>query len=154
VAQSGKGTVDSPMVIARLLADEGADLRHSEIMNLYVERASDRPHDAALRNILNIDNLASAARSIRHLENLRLKYKSENDKEGLRHVRETGLHGKQIATELAEKVKLEAADKLLNAEIAQWFRIWLETPEVFENWLILRQRSPDFVDKFGEITDK
>ena len=41
----GKSAVDSPMVIARLLADEGAVLRHSEIMELYVERNSDRPYE-------------------------------------------------------------------------------------------------------------
>ena len=40
------------MKIARLLADEGAELRHSEIMELYVERASDRPYDAAFRNLI------------------------------------------------------------------------------------------------------
>ena len=65
--QFGKAAVDSPMVIARLLADEGAELRHAEIMALYVERASDRPYDAALRNILNIDDLKSTARSIADL---------------------------------------------------------------------------------------
>ena len=31
----GKPAIDSPMKIARLLADEGAELRHSEIMELY-----------------------------------------------------------------------------------------------------------------------
>ena len=44
----GKPAVDPPMTIARLLADEGAELRHSEIMALHVERAEDRPYDAPL----------------------------------------------------------------------------------------------------------
>src|SRR5258708_30522178 len=66
----GRSAVDSPMVIARLLADEGAELRHSEIMKLYVERASDQPYDAALRNVLKIDDLKSATTSIKNLENL------------------------------------------------------------------------------------
>src|SRR5438445_6034368 len=79
--QYGQAAVDSPMVIARLLADEGAQLRHSEIMRLYVERTSDRPYDAALRNVLKIDGLKTAAASIRNLENLRQKYSRDNDKE-------------------------------------------------------------------------
>ena len=33
----GHSAVESPMLIARLLADEGAELRHSEIMNLFEE---------------------------------------------------------------------------------------------------------------------
>src|SRR5258708_29379327 len=101
--QYGRSAVDSPMVIARLLADEGAQLRHSEIMKLYLARASDQPYDAALRNILKINDLKAPAASIRNLENLRRKYKSENDKEGQRLVRETALRGKQLAMELAPK---------------------------------------------------
>ena len=84
----GESAVDSPMVVARLLADEGAELRHSEIMKLYVERASDRPYDGAFRNIVRTRDLKSTLASIRDLENLRRKYAKENDKQGLRLVRE------------------------------------------------------------------
>jgi len=35
------------------------------------------------------------------------------------------------------------------AEIRQWFRVWLETPEAFFDWLELRKRAPEFVEKFG-----
>src|SRR5688572_1265018 len=80
----GRAAVGSPMVIARLLADEGAVLRHSEIMDLYIERNSDRPYEAAFRNALNIGDLAEAAASLRRLENLRRKYAADKDKEGLR----------------------------------------------------------------------
>ncbi|HRA39690.1 MAG TPA: hypothetical protein PK108_03955, partial [Pyrinomonadaceae bacterium] len=63
-AEYGQAAVDSPMIIARLLADEGAELRHAEIMRLYVERASNRPYDAAFRNLLDLESLLSARRSI------------------------------------------------------------------------------------------
>ena len=33
-------------------------------------------------------------------------------------------------------------------EIAQWLTIWLQTPEAFEGWITLRQRSKDFQEKF------
>lgn len=147
----GEPAVESPMVIARLLADEGAQLRHSEIMNLYLKHAADRPYDAALRNIINIDDLKSVAASIRNLENLRLKYVRENDKVGLRLIREIAINAKQSAAEKAEKESLNAATRQMNAEIVQWFTVWLQTPEVFEGWVVLRQRSPDFTEKFGNI---
>jgi Ni/Co efflux regulator RcnB len=35
-------------------------------------------------------------------------------------------------------------------EIRQWFRVWLETPDSFFDWLELRKASPEFVQKFGE----
>jgi hypothetical protein len=147
--QYGESAVDSPMVIARLLADEGAYLRHSEIMNLYLKHAADRPYDAAVRNIISIDDLKSVAASIRNLENLRQKYVRENDKAGLRLVRETALNAKQSAAEKSEKKNLDAGARQINAEIVQWFSIWLQTPEVFESWVALRKRSPDFIEKFG-----
>lgn len=147
--QYGDAAVDSPMVIARLLADEGSDLRHPEIMKLYVERASDRPYDGALRNIVRIDDLKSTLASIRNLENLRQKYAQTNDKQGLRLVRETAIRSKQTAAEAIEKKDLDETTPFVNAEIAQWFTIWLQTPEVFESWVTLRQRSPDFIEKFG-----
>ena len=34
-------------------------------------------------------------------------------------------------------------------EIRQWFRVWLETPEAFFDWLELRKRAPEFVERFG-----
>lgn len=147
--QYGASAVDSPMVIARLLADEGAELRHSEIMSLYVERTLDRPYDAAFRNVMNIDDLKSTAASIQKLENLRRKYQNENDREGVRHCREIALKGKRTAEETAGRKNIESSAKELNTEIAGWLTIWLQTPDVFDTWLELRRRSPDFVNKFG-----
>src|SRR6185369_10024377 len=83
----GEAAVDSPMIIARLLADEGAELRHSEIMELYLERQAEPGYDAVLRNVLKLSDLKSALGSIRNLENARRKFADENDKEGLRLLR-------------------------------------------------------------------
>ena len=57
VGRFGKSAVPSPMRVARLLADEGAVLRHEEIMALQVERASDRPYDEPLRDIIDLSAL-------------------------------------------------------------------------------------------------
>jgi hypothetical protein len=147
----GEAAVDSPMTFARLLADEGAELRHSEIMELYVQRVSDRPYDAAIRNILKLDNLQSTLGTIRALENLRKKYQSTNDKEGLRLLRETAVRGKDFALETASRKNVGAVSRHLDTEIANWLTIWLQTPDVFENWVSLRQKSKEFVDMFGRI---
>ncbi len=148
--QYGRGAIDNPMRIARLLADEGADLRHSEIMELYIARASDRPYEAAFRDVVNINGFRSAQRSIKNLEALRRKYQRDNDKEGLRLVREAALNGKLAAAETAERERVDPSIRQINAEIAQWFTVWMQTPEVFDDWFDLRQRSGDFIDKFGK----
>ena len=142
----GPSAVDPPMIVARLLADEGAELRHSEIMDLHVERASDQPYAAAFQNLLVISDLASTAASLRRLENLRLKYQSVGDKTGLRHIKETVINAKR---ECEARAGGTAADT--NEEIALWLRIWLQTPEIFSHWFDLRLGSPEFTEKFGSI---
>lgn len=145
----GRGAVDSPMAIARLLADEGAELRHSEIMELYVKRHAPSRYDAMFFNIMKLADLGQARGTIRDLENLRKKLSKDNDKEGLRRLRETALKGKNRVLEMSADPRLENKAKLENAEIAEWLTIWLGSPEIFENWVALRQNSEDFREKFG-----
>lgn len=149
----GDTAVDSPMIIARLLADEGAELRHAEIMKLYVDRASQRPYAAAVRNVLKLDSLRSTLTSIRDLENLRRKFTADGDKHGLRYIRETAIRGKNEAL-AAGKASGDPIDGLLHTEIANWLTIWLQTPKMFESWVAMRQKSQDFVEKFGHIQKK
>ncbi len=147
----GKAAVDSPMVIARLLADEGAELRHSEIMDLFVKRASDRPYDPVMLNILETGDLRSARRSIRQMENLRQKFLADGDREGLRLLREKAIAEKEIKLAYAGRMDRDAGKRLEAAEIGEWLRLWLQSPEMFENWFELRRKSADFVAKFGEF---
>jgi hypothetical protein len=146
----GPAAVDSPMIIARLLADEGAELRHSEIMELYLERQAEPGYDAVLRNVLKLSDLKSALGSIRNLENARRKFADENDKEGLRLLRQRARDGKKEALANAGNRKLSALDRVTQKEIVEWLTIWLQSPEVFESWVKLRQKSKDFQDRFGE----
>ena len=149
----GEAAVDSPMIIARLLADEGAELRHSEIMELYVKRQSDSPYDAMFRNILNLSDFKHVLSSIRNLENLRKKFAAENDRQGLRLVRETALKAKRRLLFIAESKKFEQIKRDESAEIAEWFTIWMQTPEIFESWVELRQNSADYKKRFGKATE-
>lgn len=149
----GQSAVDSPMKMARLLADEGAELRHAEIMELDVERRLESPYDAMFRNILKFSDFRQTLVSIRHLENLRRKFQAEKDKEGLRLVRETALRGKNRAQMIAGNEKVEQHKRAEKAEIAEWFTIWLQSPEIFENWVGLRQNSKDFKERFKEERD-
>ncbi len=147
----GRSAVDSPMIIARLLADEGAELRHSEIMELYLTRSADTPYDAMFRNILQLSDLRSALRTLRDLDNLRRKFRSDNDKEGLRLVRETALRGKRGVHDIIESGTTNDTIRQVNLEISHWISVWLQTPDFFADWVELRQRSADFVERFGRI---
>jgi len=146
----GSSAVDLPMIIARSLADEGAELRHAEILELDVQRRLESPYDAMFRNILKFSDFKQTIVSLRNLDNLRQKFLRENDKEGLRLVRETALKGKNRAQMIGKNPKVDETKRAEKSEIAEWFTIWLQSPEVFENWIVLRQNSKDFKEKFGE----
>jgi hypothetical protein len=134
-----------------LLADEGAELRHSEVMELYVERASDRPYDAAFLNILETTDLKTTLRSIRQMENLRRKFATDDDREGLRLLRQLALDEKQSKLDASSRIKIDPRRRDEYREIAEWLTLWLQSPELFDNWLSLRRRSEDFISRFGEL---
>ena len=148
----GKPAVDSPMKIARLLADEGAELRHSEIMELHVRRGSVRPYSAAFANLIDTSELDQALHSIRRMENLRRKFETESDREGLRLLRKKAVDEKDRSRDLAQSSKNSAIRRLTAGEIAEWLALWLQSPDVFETWVKLRRGSPDFISKFGDIS--
>lgn len=144
----GDSAVDSPMIIARELADEGAELRHAEILKLDVERRMESPYDAMFRNILKFTDFKQTLNSIRQLENLRHKFLKENDKEGLRLIREIGIKGKNRASMISKNPKVDRKKRIEKAEIAEWFRLYLQSPEIFDSWVKVRQNSKDFKEKF------
>jgi hypothetical protein len=149
--QFGKAAVESPMTIARMLADEGADLRHSEIMQLYLRRAEERPYEAALRNVLKLDSLDAARHSIAELENIRRKWASKDDKDGLRQVRELAIEAKQDLRTRIHDLRTNDVDREVAAEINEWLSHWLQTPQLFADWVEMRQRSKDFAERFGKL---
>jgi hypothetical protein len=144
----GDGAVESPVAVARLLADEGAELRHAEVLELDAQHRAADPYEAMLRNVLKFSDFAQAAHSIRNLENLRRQLKRKKDETGLRRVREVALKGKQRAQMIARNPKVDERKRAEKAEIAEWFTVWLQTPEIFQDWLDLRQRSKDFRERF------
>ena len=134
-AEFGQSAVDSPMRLARMLADEGAELRHSEIMELHVERASDIPFEAELRDIIDLKDLDSTLRSIRNMENLRRALTRDQKKEGLRLLREKAIKAKDDAKRSSNAIAKESAE---------WITIWLQSPDLFENWIGLPQTISRF----------
>jgi hypothetical protein len=146
----GEGAMESPVVVARLLADEGAELRHAEVLELDAQARAADPYEAMFRNVLKFSNFTQAANSLKNLENLRRQFARTKDETGLRRVREVGLKGKQRAQMIARNPKVDAAKRAEKTEIAEWFTVWLQTPEIFQDWLDLRQRSKDFRQRFLE----
>jgi hypothetical protein len=151
----GESAVDSPASIARLLADEGAELRHPEVIEFdarwrqtQIERGAadfsifDRFHSAKPVRLKQAEVL------ITKVEKLRRKYEQAGDGEAMRRLREQTLDAKTRAQSLAASDKLIKRVRNEQAEIAEWLAVWIRTPKLFEEWLELRKRSPDFQQRF------
>jgi hypothetical protein len=150
----GEGAVESPAAIARLLADEGAELRHAEVLDADARWRGSDPYEAMFRNVLRFSTFEEAAASIRRLENLRRQFARTADREGLRLVREAALKGKRRAQMIARNNSVNERKRAEKAEIAEWFTVWLNQPELFEDWLYLRQSSKEFRARFLEEGEK
>jgi len=146
----GEGALESPARVARLLADEGAELRHAEVLELDTRYRAADPYEAMFRNVLKFSTFAQAAASIKNLENLRRQFARTKDREGLRRLHEVALKGKQRAQMIARNRNVDEKKREEKAEIAEWFAVWLKQPEIFSDWLELRQRSKDFRARFKE----
>jgi len=146
----GEGAVESPAALARVLADEGAELRHAEVLEMDARWRTADPYEAMFRNVLKFSTFEEAAASIKRLDNLRRQFQRKGDREGLRRVSETVLKGKRRAQMIARNQSVNERKRAEKAEIAEWFTVWLNQPEIFADWLVLRQRSPEFRTRFAE----
>ena len=152
----GDGAIETPMSLARMLADEGAELRHAEILKLDVERRAEDAYAAPFRNLIKFGSFAESETTLKNLENLRQKFVRENDREGLRRLKAKTVQAKERAQMISKNARVAPEKREEKAEIAEWFKIWLETPQIFASWLALRKSSPYFLERFlsTEIAEK
>jgi hypothetical protein len=154
-SQFGQGANESPAAIARVLADEGAELRHPEVIELDARwREAKIESDAArfkgLEDVLSGKplRLKKAEALIKKLEKLRKNSERAGDQLTLKQVRTMLVNAREVAESLAKDRTLDPPERAEQAELAQWLKVWIQTPSLFEDWLDLRRRSPDFRKKF------
>ena len=151
-ARFGPPAVVSPMQIARLLADEGAVLRHSEIMNLWVSRYSDKIAEGTLTaRLIRLDSFEEALETLRNVGNLWRSLNSNGGKEEVKRLRQDLLDSKKQVLQSVKDRKLDERTRRIKSEIAEWLTIWLQSPELFENWISLRKGSAEFRERFGDV---
>lgn len=143
----GAGSADSPASIARTLADEGAVLRHPGVLNLDTQWREQELSALISPDELNFSGLAEAAASIKKLDALRRKFEQNSEQEG--RLREMTLKFKHDALGMSRSKTVERQKRLEAREIAQWLTVWLQSPDIFEDWLSLRRRAPAFMRQFG-----
>jgi len=127
------GSAASPASIARVLADHGALLGHPEI--LQADARWREKQSLFTPDDLEFGNLEAARKLINKIEQL------ESDptmRESLR----------QSVRSLKAELDSLSSTKQLAAEVAQWLAVWLQNPQIFTEWLALRQNTPEFRGRF------
>lgn len=136
------GWVESPASIARTLADHSVRLRHPEVLNEDCAWRQERLQ--MLRtDELEFDTIENAVRSMAIIEGLRAQFSAREDESAL-----------QVLVEHARELKANRSQDRgdLALELVQWLTVWLQNPEIFEDWLSLRRASPDFLRRFGGLS--
>jgi len=152
----GEDAVDSPAVIARMLADEGAELRHPEVIELDARWRQAK----IIRETKRLEGLEAVAAGkplrldqaetlIKKLEGLREEADRAGDKTAVRSAQKIASEAREIAISMSRDLALDQTTRNEQAEIAEWLTVWIQTPRLFEEWLELRRRSADFKRKFS-----
>jgi hypothetical protein len=147
-ARFGEGASESPAAIARIVADEGAQLRHPEVFECDRKWREANLSRSAFTDELDFSNLSSAFTSVVKLEEKRMELPAGSD--ALRDLRESVTAiGKDLSLRARSKI-IDEAEKAQLKEVSHWLMVWLQSPDLFSDWLDLRRRSPEFRKKFGE----
>jgi hypothetical protein len=145
----GDGAIESPAALARIVADEGAHLRHPEVLE-FDARWRERKLSESTAAKFSFATLADTVESLRALEKLRKELSHKQDVRGLRDLRDAVLKSKQDRALVAASLVLSETERAEAKEIAGWLGVWVRTPELFADWLDLRRSSPEFRKRFGE----
>lgn len=99
-------------------------------------------------HLLHFSTLSEAEATLGRLDALWRRARDTGDGARAARILEVAREGRRRAQMIAGNRRVTSSKRAEKEEIRQWFRVWLETPDVFFDWLELRKRSPEFVQKF------
>ncbi len=107
------------------------------------------PYAGRLKGKLQFHDLASAEQSLRELDAAYRSYVHASDRTGASLVRAILLNGKLRAQSIAANRRVNPLKRKEKHEIALWFTVWLQTPDLCFDWLEVRKNSEEFRKNFA-----
>jgi CO dehydrogenase/acetyl-CoA synthase beta subunit len=148
VAEHGDAGKTGSDYIADVLKDAG----HKVLLNLQEE--AEEQYEEEFEDLLHFKTLGDAEVSIMRLDELMRKFLAHEEHAAVERVLGVARLGKRRAEMISRNHKVEPQKRAEKEEIAGWFRIWLETPDAFFDWLDVRKQSPEFKTKFPHAEDE
>src|SRR6202171_1033202 len=146
----------------RLIAEHGeegktgtdyiADVLKSAGMRVVLsqQEEAEEQYEEEFEDLLHFKTLENAELSIMRLDELMRKFQAHGERAAVERVLNVARLGKRRAEMISRHAKVEPHKREEKVEIASWFRIWLETPDAFFDWLEVRKHSPEFQSKFPQ----
>ena len=139
-AQAGK---TAPEYITEVLEDAGLRVVWS------TKADTDGMYEEEFQDLLHFATLEEAEMCLVRLDELLRKFRAEDQRAAAERVLEVARLGRRRAEMIARNPRVEAQKREEKQEMLEWFRIWLETPETFFDWLDVRKESADYRRRFG-----
>jgi hypothetical protein len=150
----------------KLLADHGAEGKTgsdyiAEVLQsagwkvtLTQQEEAEDQFEEEFEDLLHFKTLSDAEVSLMRLDELLRRFRTHEEKAAAERVLQIARLGKRRAEMIARNHKVEAHKREEKEEIANWFRVWLENPDAFFDWVEVRKQSPEFRTKFPEAENE
>jgi hypothetical protein len=131
--------------IAAVLAEAGIPVRRSR------DDGTTR-YEEEFRDLLRFSTLEDAEMCIIRLDELFRKFREQGDPAGELRVIEVARLGLRRAVMISRNAKVDPEKRAEKEEVSRWFRVWIENPTAFFDWLELRKQAPEFRRHFDRAT--
>lgn len=146
VEEFGEGGAMAPAEIARILRTEDLPVRFEQIFRM--ESPTDK-YENLFGGLNAFGTLPEAEASLRQIDDLYRKFQQAGERTGVRFARHAAQRIKRHTTALSQSPKLTHQERVKMGEVAQWVTVWLQTPDIFSQWLALRKAAAEFKELFG-----
>jgi hypothetical protein len=105
-------------------------------------------YEEEFHDLLHFATLEEAEMCLVRLDELLRKFRAEGESAAAERVLEVARLGRRRAEMIARNPKVELQKRAEKEEVLHWFKIWLDTPDAFFDWLEVRKQSPEFQQRF------
>lgn len=144
MALHGEAGKTSSEYIADVLQAAGFKLQ------LNMQEEAEDQYEEEFEDLLHFKSLQDAEVTLMRLDELMRRFQTHGERAAVERVLNIARLGKRRVEMIARNKKVDAQKRAEKDEMSDWFRIWLETPDAFFDWLDVRKQSPEFQKKFPQ----
>lgn len=149
-ATFGPSGVESPASIARTLADIGVTLRHPEVIHFDTAWRDAQSFDSLGFGELDFNTIEASAVSVNTINRVWALLEEQKDARRLANLQRMVSAIRQQLRLLSRSKAVSEQRKKVALEAELWLGIWLQNPQIFEDWRGLRMNSEEFQRVFGQ----